>query len=66
MLNNREIASLFWLALLLAAAMLNGKVQSSLRDVVRTATQLAVMGLLLFFVAYAGLEVWLAAKIGYL
>ena len=42
----------------------NRTVRSSFRDVARTAAQPAIIFLLSLFVAYVGLEVWLAAQIG--
>ena len=64
MLNNREAASLFWLGLIFALAMLKPEVRSGFRAVVRTASQPAIFVLLALFAAYGAFEVWFASKVG--
>lgn len=64
MLNNREAASLFWLGLIFALAMLKPAMRSGLRGIVRIASQPAIVVLLTLFAAYVAFEVWLASKVG--
>src|SRR5688572_9475271 len=64
MLNSREAASLFWLGLIFALAMLKPEVRSGFHGVVRTASQPAIFVLLALFAAYVAFGVWLASKVG--
>ncbi len=64
MLNSREIASLLWLGLVFALAMLKHEVRSGFRGVVRTAAQPAILGLLTLFLVFVGFEIGVTSRIG--
>ena len=63
-LNNRETAVLIWLGLIVLGLLSRRDLRDSLRAVVASVLQPAILILLLALAAWIGLELWVAARVG--
>jgi len=63
-LNNREWATLVWLSIAVALALLRREIRSSLRDLTRTALHIKILLPALIMVAYVGVLVRIGLRVG--
>lgn len=64
MLDNRELAALIWLIIALCAVLSHQRFRASLVSILRSLFQPVILLPLLSLFAWAGLEVWLGARLG--